>query len=326
MKKIYFSLLAAVAAFGLNAQIETNIITNHFEDAVSDPSPANWNIGTYTWNGGNGYVSGNNAFGDLAVLQLFDADYGVTGEGTINNVKILISRKTVSGTNAGSVEIGVWENNNGSPGNALGTVSVTMAALDTAAASLATIGTLGDANDPLRGLYNNEVSFATPIDIPANGSFFAGILLSPNTADGDTAVVTSTTMPGYVFADASTHAGTLASDGTTFDAFGASSVNVALAIFPEVTLDFTSAVEYGKITSKVYPNPASETVNIEVAEVDLVEEVVFFNAMGQKVGSQVINASNTQVSVADFAQGFYTYQLVDSKGEVLKMDRLSIVK
>lgn len=317
--------MAVAGVFTMNAQMETNVITNHFEDAVSDPNPQNWDIGVYQWNGGNGYVTGNNAFGDLAILQLFDADYGVTGQGTINSVKICINNKTVSASNAGTVEIGVWENNSGAPGAALGTVSITMANLDTAASSLNTVGDVMNG-DPARGLYNNEVTFATPIDIPANGSFFAGILLSPNTADGDTAVVLSTTMPGYVFADSDTHAGALESNGTTFAPYGGSSVDIALAIYPEVTLDFTSVSEFDKVDVKVYPNPASTSVNINIAKSDLVEKINIYNAMGQVVATQEVTSANTVVNVASLSQGFYTYQLVNANGEVLKIDRLSIVK
>ncbi len=306
MKKVYF--LATSLLIGVGAMAQT--ITSHFEGAVSDPSPLNWDIGVYTWNGGAGYVSGSNAYDDQAILQKFDAAYGISGPGTIDALKIFIAAKEDAGAGT-TVTVGIWEDNAGVPGALLGSQVIAISALDTAQA--ATLPILNGTT--VTGIYNLDVVFSTAIDIPANLSFYAGITVpeGAQTAAGDTVVVLTTAMPGYVFAGSDTHAGSL--DATdAFYAYGESSVDVANAIFPTITLDAGSLTE-NSIEASVYPNPANELLNVKTTGV--ASNVSIISLDGKVISTQVMNGTSAVVNVADLQAGAYFCQVTAEDGSVV---------
>ncbi|MDX1653150.1 MAG: T9SS type A sorting domain-containing protein [Brumimicrobium sp.] len=304
MKKIYFLAVSLLIGAGTMAQ---TTVTSHFEGALTDPM--NPQIGTYTWSGGNGYVSGTNAFGDKAILQLFDNTYGVTGAGTINSVKIHVAQKNDAGSGT-MVTVGIWENNNGTPGNLLGSMDVAISAIDTAQAStqLITDGTT------VKGIYNLDVTFSTPITIPANQSYFAGITLPTPTqaTGGDTIVVLTTTDGGnYQFADASTHAGALASDDT-FSAYGAFTIEIANAIFP--TMTFSSNIVENELELVVYPNPAENVLNIKSAE--SLTSVKVIGMDGRVVIDTELNGNTASLDLSGLEAGSYYYEVISLDGAV----------
>jgi len=96
MKK-YYSLFVfgLLVSFGVNAQI-ADTLTDHM---VGTPS-------FYTWGAVNGYIAGNNSYGDEAIVQWFDEDYGAIGGGTVEGVLILINYKTDAG---GSFDVVIYE-------------------------------------------------------------------------------------------------------------------------------------------------------------------------------------------------------------------------
>jgi len=309
MKKIYFLALSFIVGAGAIAQ---TTITNHFEDAVSDANPANWAVGYYNWGPGNGYVSGTNTFDDKAILQKFDASYGITGAGTIDALNIYIIQKNDSG-NGTTVSLAIWEDNAGVPGAILGSVDVTIADIDTALAATQVI--LDGA--VVKGLYNTSVTFTTPIAIPANMSFFAGITVpaTAQAAQGDTVVVLTTTMPNYVFADASTHAGAL-NENDGFDSYGSSSVNIANAIFPTVTIASSASINENNLSINAYPNPATSELNITMSA--NATSVAVISMDGKVVASQEVNGTSTTINVANLNSGVYFYEVTTENGLVVR--------
>lgn len=314
MKKIYFLAVSLMLGTGVMAQ---TTVTNHFEDAVADPTPANWQIGTYKWAGGlTGYVSGTNTYADKAVLQLFDANYGVTGAGTIDNIKIHVDF-TDDASNGTLVTVGVWANDNGSPGALLGSADVELASINTSPSNTQEIldGTT------VKGIYNLDVDFASPIVIPANESYFAGITL-PTVAEvsnGDTLVVTTTLDGGsFQFADAITHAGRIDQndDWADYENYGYSISN---AIFP--TMTFTSSVKEESLGLKVYPIPAENVLNIDAAET--LSSVKVIGMDGRLVLEKSIDGKSTSIDVSGIKAGSYYYEVVSSNGIV---SRNSFVK
>jgi hypothetical protein len=296
MKKLVLSFAALCMAVSLNAQ---SLITSHFEGAISDPSPANWNVGYYAYNSGNGYVSGTNAYGDQAVLQRFDATHGLTGAGTINAVSLLVTGYEDSG-NGETVTIGVWADNAGVPGALLGSQSIALTAIDTSGTGLYAF----PAAPPYKAIFNVNAIFSTPIAIPANLSFFAGITV-PDGANGDTLIITTTTPP-YSFADASTHAGTLNS-ANGFDGYGLALAN---AIFPTVTYSSTASLNENVITTSVYPNPANDVLNIVSSE-----EIATVSIVGLD-GKIVAKSETSAVNVSELNSGMYIYEVTTVSGKV----------
>lgn len=94
----------------------------------------------------------------------------------------------------------------------------------------------------------------------------------------------------------------------------------------QITLTSPANISEGYEKVQVYPNPAKDVFSISIEGFEFVEEVVLYNAMGQKVMDQKINAAITKIDVSSLSEGLYIYQLVNTNGEVVKVDRLSIVK
>ena len=311
MKKLYFLAVSLLLGAGAIAQ---TTVTSHFEGALADLQ--NPQVGIYTWGPGNGYVSGTNTYGDKAIVQLFDSNYGVSGAGTVDNVKLHINAIADAG-NGTMVTVGIWENNSGTPGALLGSADIEIASIDTSAANLQVISD-GTA---AQGIYNLDVTFGTPVAIPANQSYFAGITLPTATeaANGDTVVVTTTVQEGsYQFADASTHAGAVDANDA-FASYGASSIAIANAIFP--TMTFTSGIAENNLNITVYPNPAENVLNIDAAE--SLSSVKVIGMDGRVVIDTDVNGNTTSIDVSGLEAGSYYYEVVSVNGDV---SRSSFVK
>lgn len=297
MKKFYTLLAVALFSFGTNAQTATTL-TSHFSPALVNPaSPA---IAVYSWEDDGGFVSGTNAYGDKGAIQLFDAAYGVTGSGVITNVKVFAPIK--DGT--GSITVGIWDNPTSGNPTLLGSKVVDLADIDTVSANT---GFLLDGTT-LLGLYNVDVTFDTPIAIPANQSFFAGILFP--TESGAAIAVLTTDGDDYVFTDAETHAGAILSDGA-FDNYGQYNVMVSLAVFPTIMLGTSVSVDAtSKLNFSASPNPANDVLTITADEA--ITSVVVTNLEGKVVA----NSSNGIVQVSELTAGLYIYTATTVNGNI----------
>lgn len=293
MKKTLLAVGAAFIGFASIAQVDT--LTSHFTgnptlyvpDAVNPQD--------------SGYVTGNNAFGDLAKMQLFDGTYGVTSGGTITGVLLGVPVKNDAG---GSFQVAIWGDNAGQPANPLTPLAVqnvTLASVDTSAAGFAI------ANGTV--FYNVAVSFASAVNIPAGNKFWAGVVLP--TGANEIALF-STNMQTNPFADADTHAGEFWSNGT-FHTFGDTQnwgANLALAIYPVVNL--VVGMEENVIEASVYPNPANEVLNIKATED--VTSINVFTAEGKVVAT----STAASVNVAELNSGMYIYEAVTVSGKVAR--------
>ena len=212
---------------------------------------------------GGGFVSGQNGYGDLSKMQLFDATYGVTGAGVITG--ILFYMGWVEGNPNSFITATIWDDNAGTPGTILGTVNVPYSSMDTTGTGYTAIST---APGPDPALFNAVAVFSTPIAIPASLSFFAGF--SFTYAAGDTVGLFTTTdptggdAPGVSgdFADATTHTWEEWSDNTlhSFNAgSGTWQLDIAQGIFPTVSFGVgvqEPAAGNGLRLNQNVPNPA----------------------------------------------------------------------
>ncbi len=290
MKKLLLSALAFSTVFASNAQVDT--LTTHFGGTPT----------IYT-DGSGGYVGGNNSYGDLAKMQLFDAGYGVTSGGTVTSVLLLAPIKVANG---GNFQVAIWGDNAGQPANILsplGIANVTLASVDTSAAAYAV------ANNSV--VYNVAVNFPTAINIPAGNKFWAGIVLP--TTNGDT-ITLATTTDGD-FTDASTHTGEIQSAGTYYSFNDGTTatwgLDVALGIFPVVNL--VASVEENVIASSVYPNPANDELNIQVGN-EVIETVSVITLDGKTV----MNATSGTLNVSELTAGMYMYNVTTKAGKLAK--------
>jgi PKD repeat protein len=198
---------------------------------------------------GNGYVSGNNEFGDRAKANYFQSnqDLFVTG--------VLVEFAYATGGNP-NIEIGLWNNagTNGSPGAKIGSQTV----------SLNTIKT---------NINNQQLTYI-PFNPPINvaSSFYSGFMLP--TVTGDTLVVWSNTdgntNPGIAWEQWNDSQWHSFAQPDNWD------LNVALAIFPIV--QNTLGIKDYKMDNaiNVFPNPsqgiyyvASELFNNEPGKLSI---------------------------------------------------------
>lgn len=313
MRKIYLLVASVFVGASVFGQTVTTTITSHFEGALTNPPQ----IGYYTWTPAtDGYVSGNNTYGDKSVVQLFDANSGVTNSGTIDGVKVFIAHKANAG---GSITVGVWENNNGNVGTLLGSQVFTLASVDTSQAAMQIIGTAPS----IKGIYNVSATFTTPIAIPASKSFFAGVILPTTAAAGDTAVVL-TTAGSFQSPNNATHAGVIESTDEFISYSDATQgqLKIGNAIFPTVTMSTVSVANVLKAQTRLYPNPANDIVNIEFGTSD-VTAVTVLDLNGKVILNSAVNNGNVTLNVSDLEVGMYMYQAIDAEGNVLNTAKFS---
>jgi hypothetical protein len=65
---------------------------------------------------------------------------------------------------------------------------------------------------------------------------------------------------------------------------------------------------------KIYPNPASENVFINFAEIKDVQSISVYNALGKKIKESIIQASPYELNLDELNKGIYFVILKDSKG------------
>jgi hypothetical protein len=291
MKKILLSIGVVLSAAAANAQVDT--LTEFFTGTPT----------IYTTAAADSYLAGNNEYGDLSKMQLFDGTHGVNGGGSITSLLLWAPVKLDAGT-GGTFRAVIWANNAGTPGAELGSATITLASVDTtAAATMVAEGAVG---------YNIAANFASAIAIPANGEFWAGVVL-PTTAGDLLALVTNTDGD---FADGITHTGEFWSDNT-FHTFGAADnwgVLCAIAAYPVV--NFQAALSENELIASVYPNPASDVLNINLKA--NATSVSIISMDGKVVSTQNVTSNTVAVDLSNVLAGAYIYEIVAENGTVIR--------
>ena len=113
------------------------------------PLPGTLNF--YTFQNNGGYVAGTNIYGETAKADYFT----YSGSGSVEKLNVTFG--AIDGV-SGSINFTVWADNNGTPGNVIGSKTVTLNTIYTTAVNLGG---------------NYECVFDNPIAV--NGNFFAGI-------------------------------------------------------------------------------------------------------------------------------------------------------
>lgn len=76
-------------------------------------------------------------------------------------------------------------------------------------------------------------------------------------------------------------------------------------------------------TTKVYPNPVKDVLNINVTY-DLPKVLNIFDITGRKVEEVLFDEKNTTVNVSTYTRGFYFYEIKTSEGEVIKSGKILV--
>ncbi len=244
-----------------------------------------------------GYVAGHNDYGDKAKLQRFDAQYGVSGPGTITELLFLFFVK--SGDTAGTLKASIWNDVNGKPGTIIGTQTFTIADIDTTDFT--------------------SIIFTNPVIIPANQIFYAGIEIN-YTSTGVTGLSTSNDptsgdAPGLTgdFADAITHTWDQFSDNS-YVSFAtqpfAWGLDIALAIFPVISTTTGISNQPSELFTGVknHPNPFNGSTTLDYELKKSVENVIItisdltgrvvstYNQTNQTAGKQSVIIDGSELA------------------------------
>jgi len=270
-------------------------------DTVSAPFPAaacipNLAVGLLTTPAG-AQVSGTNGFGDKEKAQLF----GYTGGGTITGVLVAFGMKdqgTVGGVSTYNVKL--YSKTAAGPGTFLGTsLPVTYSAIDTTGST-------------------TLFSFPTPVAV--TDSFFAAVVVDDDVTPGRDSVAV------LMFFDG-TNPTNVCGNNTAWERWSDDTwhqinagdswgVDVEFLIFPIIDavpmgVDGPSPVS----THRVYPNPATNLVNISynlTAQSDV--KITVFDLAGKQVysgmwASQNSGAYNQTIDMTGNAAGMYNYTI-----------------
>jgi len=240
----------------------------------------------YTTDGGSGYVSGTNSYGDLSKVNFFD----YTGTGYVTNLGFNVAYAQGSSSN---LKLVVYDSNGGSPGTLLGSKSISMSSISAG---------FSDAGDYF------EYTFDSPIQV--NGDFFAGVEL-PGGSDVF-ALITNTdgdVNPGTAWEEWD--------DGSWYnynDEY-AWELNLDHAIYPEVCTSVGVSLVPNMTFVNIYPNPTKSIINIESDELLNDVEIQLFNAVGACVEKRSLkSASNIRIDLSKYADGLYVIALKSNEG------------
>ncbi|MBE9491457.1 MAG: T9SS type A sorting domain-containing protein, partial [Bacteroidetes bacterium] len=241
---------------------------------------------------GNGFVSGNNEFGDLAKANYYNVNENLFITG--------ILYEFAYGTGGGSIiELSIWNNSgtNNSPGSKIAFKTLP----------------LDDILDDVEAQDFTYVEFNPPVLV--NGPFYAGLMLPTTT--GDTLVVWSNmhndTDPGIAWELWNTNEWYPFSTSWLQD--------VALAIYPIVqnTLDVNENAISGGLY--IYPNPSDGQYTIELAKHShQALQLEVFNTSGNCIADQSYEKGEVSISfdISGFPAGIYMVRLTDSQHTYLQ--------
>lgn len=293
MKRRITFIFTLIAGVGLYAQTDT--LTSHFTG-----TPTFFTINPT--GGQSGFVFGHNTYLDEVKAQKFDSTYGSPVAGTID--KVLFWVDSLQGNPNSTVNVNIYGDNGGTPGTLLGSTPVSYS-------SIASVPTL------ISGVarYNAVATFTTPIIIPNDQVFYAGVEFLY--AVGDSLGLMSTS--DIDFPDATTHTwerwqgnwGNIPAAWTGLDA--------AIAIFPVVTPSTPTGIIHNEISSLVtISNQGNNIFQITTGEGLTNGLLTVTSNTGQTVQTQRVNSEIEHVYMDHLAAGVYLIQGYFSEGNMAR--------
>lgn len=248
-----------------------------------------------------GFVSGTNILMQKAKMQKFDQNFGVSGSGSIKGVYVGIP--AVGGN--GTIQVEIYPDVNGQADffNPIASTTIDLTSINTDQLNFTQVGNFGK--------YNVMAMFSSPVAIPSNQKFWAGVVLP---SPGGAAVIYTTNI-ATPFAQASTHSGEIWADDSFHFMNGAQTwgLDLAFAIFPVVNFSSSANLtENNSFNYSVYPNPTNGLLHIESEEE--ISQINILNLSGSIVKSSELN----MVDVSELSTGMYVYEVILISGKVAR--------
>ena len=250
----------------------------------------------------SGFISGSNAYLDKEKAMLYTG----VANGTVSDVYVMYGLK--AGT-TGNTSVKIYSSNAGAPGTLLGTsATIVKSAIDT-------------TNQGIN--FNNMYHFSSPVSV--SNDFFVSVVLPATWANGtnELAIWGET----YTCSSTSSLAYEMWSDNTWHSFTSLYTVNVDMAIFPDICI---TVGENDMITDNnvfVFPNPASNAFTIDFSgnqQKDVIVSV--YNMIGKLVKSISLNSITDKmfIDMSSETTGIYIVNIKTSQGIIIK--KLSLIK
>ena len=290
------SLTVTDNAAGNDVETKVAYITvNPVGTSTCDSTAANWDLtthgattGTYTWGAGNGYVLGQNTYGDNGWADKIT--FSATGKELTD---VFYYFGVATGT--GNLNLKVWGETSAKPGTALVTQSVAISSLATGGTP--TLWTLGTAQ-------------------ALTGNFYIGYNHTTLTAGDTAACMSASTGTNSVWAYESTPVWT---DLSTY------SLDHGMAIIPVICDISTGEKEIvGDLKEVlVFPNPSQGTINIALTS-KVASTVEVYNVVGKLVyQAKPFNTQLITIDVNNQPNGVYFVSIKTGNDIVTKKIVLS---
>jgi len=93
---------------------------------------------------------------------------------------------------------------------------------------------------------------------------------------------------------------------------------------------FTGVQEYkpNKPNANVYPNPANNLLNVAISlpKGELEYTMCLYNSEGNRVMCETLSSDISTFSINQLSSGMYYYRIIDSSGNLVKADKVTIIK
>lgn len=289
MKKLFTLCIIAASVFGYKANAAVTCDTILNLQSTTDTL-------TMYLTGNGGYLSGNNGYGDLFKAEQFT---NVPGDHVVGALLLFGAVTVANGDSGRNVTVYVWNDNGSGPGTAVDSATLTLK-------------DIADVVSQNTGQINavNYVQFTHNAAI-SSSNFYVGVALPTHT--GDTiAFITNTENGGDGKGwEAYDNGGTLTWGDyqTDWGLNGPLGNYIVAEICSSLTTGLSSATS--SLNASIYPNPASDVLNINWASTNGAE-VAVYDLTGQLVKTTTIGAATqTQLDVHQFASGAYIVKVTD---------------
>lgn len=80
------------------------------------------------------------------------------------------------------------------------------------------------------------------------------------------------------------------------------------------------------LKAKVYPNPTSSLLNVEVQlQPNEVDNLCLYNSLGELIKCETLKSTLTTISTSDLPSGIYYYRIEQSNGSLIQADKVMVV-